>query len=353
MSKTTDIINAINLHLKSETLKTADDEVYKGGYWPTGLLPIDAVLMGGQAKGRHSLMAGESATLKSLIALSTVAQVQRQGGVAALVDAEHAFDQKWAEELGINLSELILQRPETGEEAIDTIELLARAETDFIAVDSIAALLPKAERDIMLSGGGNVQPARIAALMSVGLRRINAANKVSAIQWISQLRDNIGAMAFSPKTNVTGGKSIHYYISQSLMLKKTGKFHVDKPYFDGEKDQTDKQIVAQKFRVESVKTRFGQPFQLQHFTFDLINGQIDLAGYLISQGLYWGDIVKKGAHWTYTVVDSDGVVLAEHKAGSKDKFKELVESDPVIVDGLLDLVCRKYNLTKENYTWKT
>jgi recombination protein RecA len=339
----------LNAHLKADVASMANDEVYRSGYWPTGFLPVDAVLGGGFAKGRFALVAGESATLKSLLGLGAIKQVQKRGGTAALIDVEHAFNPSWAEEIGVNLDDLILSRPETGESAIDQVEILIRNGIDFAVVDSIAALLPKAERDLMLSGKDNLQPARIAALMSPALRKLNSANKRSSVLWISQMRDTIGGMAFSPKTAVTGGKSIHYYVSQSLMLKKTGKITIDKNYYDGEKDAIDKQIIAQKFRVECNKSRFGQPFQIQHFVYDLINGKIDDSGYIIAQGLDLGVITRKGAWWTYTDTDDDGVVLEEYKAGSKDKFRELVQTTPAAYASLVSRVCKRYQLEEDVY----
>lgn len=351
-SKTTQLKNILNTTMKTDAAKMANDEVYKLGFWPTGLLPIDAALGGGWAKGRMNLSAGESATLKSLIGLSTAAQVQRAGGTAAYIDFEHSFNPEWAEAAHVDTSNLILLQPETGEEAIDHAEVLIRNDIDYICVDSIAAMLPRADRDIQLSGKDNPQPARIASIMAIGLRKLNSANKKTCISWISQMRDNIGAMAFSPKTNITGGKAIHYYISQSLSMKKTGKVYDEVRFYNGQKDDLDKQIVQQQFKVEQTKSRFGQPFTVEHFVFDLRTGQVDTVGYLIQQGLMLGTIDKKGAWWTLSEIDSDGVILNEHKAGSKDKFYDLVMSEPVVQDLLLTQVCDKYSLDKSNYVWE-
>src|SRR5690606_14585629 len=175
-----------------------------------------------------------------------------------------------------------------------------------VIVDSIAALLPRVEREKMLSDGKDTQLGRIAALMSSGLRKINAANESSAIFWISQMRANIGAMAFSPKTSVTGGKAIHFFVSQSLVLKQTGKITEDVHYFDGEKDAVDKRVVGQKFRVELAKSRNKQPFDVQHFVYDLTKGEIDQNLFLMAEGLDMGYITKKGAWWTVLVPDENG-----------------------------------------------
>jgi hypothetical protein len=201
----------------------------------------------------------------------------------------------------------------------------------------------------MLSGKDNNQPANIARLMALGLRKLNTANEKTAIWWITQLRDNIGGMSFGPRSNATGGKAKHYYVSQELMLKKIGKIYETVNYFNGEKDETGKQVVAQQFMVELTKSRFGQPHLQQYFIFDYATGGIDQTTYLIQQGLDIGNITKKGAWWNIILTDADGVVTLDEKAGSKDKFNELVSSSPEIQDGLLRLVCDRYGLEANNY----
>ena len=132
-------------------------------------------------------------------------------------------------------------------------------------------------------------------------------------------------------------------------MKKTGKIYEDQRYFDGEKDQIDKQIVAQKFRVELMKSRNRQPFEVQHFLYDLNEHIVDLSWYLINHGLEEGTITKKGAWWTFLPVDSDGVIINEFKAGSKDKFHDMIAETPEAYNLLLSSVCRKYNLEEANY----
>lgn len=330
-------------------VKMASDEQFATGYWPTRSMPIDAVLGGGWVKGRMALLTGESQTLKTRVALESIASVQAENGTAALIDTEHAFNRDWAVDLGVDPKRLMLIQPDVAEEAVDQMEVLIRNGIDMIAFDSIAAMLPDSDRAIMLSGKDNPQPARIAALMSIALRKLNTANLRTQILWITQKRANIGAMAFAPKTNDTGGKAIEFYVSQKLELKKTGKIYREVNYWNGEKEATDRQIVAQQFRVELTKARNRQPFAISHFVYDLENNGIDMASYLIGEALVDGVVTKKGAWWTYTVVDSDGVVLAEHKAGSKDKFKALVEDDPVVWNLLLNHVADKYDLEASDY----
>lgn len=351
MATSSELSALLNTTMKSTkpVAKMASDEAYDAGQWATGLLPFDVLLSGGWAKGRMGLLAGESATLKSYVVLATIAQVQKQGGTTALFDAEHSFNREWAQQIGINVDDLILIQPETGEVAIDAIEVLVRNGIDYVGVDSIAALLPESDRSLMLSSKDNAQPARIAALMSIALRKLTSANHKTTICWITQMRANIGGMAFSPKTLRTGGKSIEFYASQIVDIKKVGKVYDDVSYYNGEKDVTDKQQVGQNFRAELSKSRQGQPFKLSFFEYDLINGCIDMPGYLISQGLEAGFITRKAAWWNITIANSDGEITYENKAGSKDKFKQLVFDDPELQRNLIQSVCDKHGLDSSIY----
>lgn len=339
----------------SKTLDTnatmASDNVLANGYWPTGIMPMDALLGGGFQKGRMALLAGESATLKSMIGLAAAGQVLKAGGTAAIIDTEHAFNQRWAENMGIDINNLIISRPETAEAAIDQMEILVRNDIDYLCLDSIAALLPRTERDIMLSGKDNVQPARIAAVMAIGLRKLNSANEKTTIVWISQMRDNIGAMAFSPKSIITGGKSIHYYVSQSVKLTKVGKINADIKYYDGEKNVSDKQIVMQKFKAELSKSRNIQPFGVQHFNFDLQAGTIDHVQYLVQQGLDLGIINRPNKlAWELTLIDPEtGEVKREEKASGQEKFRDLLLDNPDVVADLSDAVAVHHSLDPETY----
>lgn len=352
MSKVTDTIALLNKTLGSE-VTTGGDNQLKNEYWSTGILPLDALLGGGFQKRRMALLAGESATLKSMIGLATAGQVQRNGGTAAIIDTEHAFNPDWATALGIDVDELIISRPKTGEEAVDQMEILIRNDVDYICMDSIATLLPKAERDIMLSGKDNIQPARIAALMAVGLRRLNTANENTCIVWVSQMRDNLGAMAFSPKTIITGGKSIHYYVSQSVKLTKVGKLVQDVEYYNGDKNAKDKQIIVQQFKAELSKSRNTQPFAIQHFNFDLRGGVIDTPQYLIQQGLDMGVVQRPNNRtWNVEIPNTEtGEILYETSVTGKDAFAAEVYENKELQNHLIDAVAGRYNLDPEVYKW--
>lgn len=345
-----ELLATLNKTLNTNAIFGSDDKL-KNEYWSTGILPMDALLGGGFQKRRMALLAGESATLKSMVGLSTAGQVLKSGGTAAIIDSEHAFNPEWADNLGVNTDDLIISRPDSGEEAIDTMELLVRNGIDYICMDSIATLLPRAERDIMLSGKDNVQPARIAALMAIALRKLNTANDNTTIVWISQMRDNIGAMAFSPKTTITGGKSIHYYVSQSVKLTKVGKLNTDIEYFNGDKVAKDKQVIIQQFKAELSKSRNKQPFQIQHFNFDLRTGVIDLAQYVIQQGLDIGFVTRPNAQiWEINIANPEtGEMIREDKVRGKDAFLEHVYTHPEVLSDMVDVVAAKYNLNPETY----
>lgn len=334
-----------------DTATIGSDAKLKNEYWSTGILPMDALLGGGFQKRRMALLAGESATLKSMMGMSTAAQVQKAGGSAAIIDTEHAFNPEWAENLGIDTSEILIHHPETGEEAIDVMERLVRADFDYICMDSIATLLPKAERDIMLNGKDHVQPARIASLMAIGLRKLNTANENTSIVWISQMRDNIGAMAFSPKSIITGGKAIHYYVSQSVKLTKVGKVNAEIEYFNGDKVVKDRQVVSQNFKAELAKSRNTQPFQVQNFNFDLRSGVIDIPQYLIQQGLDIGVISRPNVRqWEINIANEEtGEMIREEKVTGKDAFLDFVYTNPDVMNDLVDVVAKKYNLNPETY----
>lgn len=348
-NKTDELRQALSAHMKTP-IKTGADSSYATGYWPSGIMPLDAVLGGGWMKGRFALITGESQTLKSFAGVKTIALAQQSDATVALIDTEHAYDPGRGAALGINNESMILIQPETGEEAVDQMEFLIRNDIDLIVFDSIAAMLPESDRKIQLSGKDSPQPARIAALMSIALRKLNTANTKSAVLWITQKRANIGAMAFAPRTNNTGGKAIEFYVSQSVEFRRTNKLWLSQTYWNGEKEETDKQLIGQGFRVELTKARNKQPFDVSHFVYDYEVGDIDMANYLIGEGLATGIINRPNkTTWIASEINSDGEVLNEYKASGKDNFHELVASNPAVYNLLLRRVADSYGLEANNY----
>lgn len=335
-------MKAVNAALKTDVLEMGSADKFKANYWSTGLLPFDILLGGGFPKGRFSLITGDYATLKTLVGLSTIAGVQQNGGVAAVVDAEHSYDEAWAKTVGVDTDSLIVERPESGELAIDTAEALIRGGVDFIMFDSIASLLPEAERSKRLSQE-SIQPARIAALMSVACRRLTSANKNTAVLWINQYRTNLG-ITFGSKEVATGGKAMGYYSSMTIAVKKIGKVTKDVKYHDGQKWADTKETVIQKYKAELVKSRLSKPFRDVVFDWDLEQAQIDMAGYLIAQGLELGLITQSGAWIVYTQSDADGVVQNEYKLQGMPKFKKAIAESPEALAALTAAVSSHHGL---------
>lgn len=311
----------INAALKAPALRMGSDPSFKVEYLPTGVLPIDVLLQGGVPRGRFITITGSFSTLKSLIGLRAIASTQARGGVCALVDTEHAFDPEWAQTLGVDTDTLILQHPESGELAIDTAEALVRGGCDLIVFDSVAAVLPEAERSKRLHSEP-VQPARIAALMSQAMRKLTAANSRTAIIWINQMRMQVGVTFGNPE-RATGGLALPYYSSQIINLRQTGKVTNPVKVWDGDKWADSKTTVAQKFKATLEKSKLSAPHKEVHFVWDFETNSVDEIGYLISLGLESGAITRSG---------KDGVVwqCGQTTARGRAKFKAAVEADPAL-----------------------
>jgi recombination protein RecA len=190
MSRAAELVKQANALFGDGAVKLGSDDYYKTSFLPTGVFPIDHLLGGGIPRGRFTEFYGNFSTLKSLVALNCIARTQQNGGVCVLIDTEHSFDPDWALSVGVAVDELILQQPDTGEEAIDLTEAFIRAGVDLVVWDSVAATLPKAEANVQMGGDKSAQPARLAALMSAGLRKLNTANKNhTAILCINQVRE--------------------------------------------------------------------------------------------------------------------------------------------------------------------
>ena len=348
MATAEELRKALSSHMKTD-IKMGDDDQYVSGYWSTGILPFDVTLGGGWLKGRMGYITGESQTLKSLVGIKTIASVQKQGGTAALIDTEHAYDPQRGADVGVDNNRLILIQPDIAEEAIDQMEFLIRNDIDLIVFDSIAAMLPRTEQKIQLSGKDNVQPARIAALMSIALRKLTAANTKSTVLWITQKRATMATMPFAAKTANTGGKAIEFYASQIIEIKKTNKISVDFSYWNGEKEEVGKQLVGQGFRLDLTKSRNRQPFVVSNFIYDYTSGDIDLINYLIGETMAEGLITKSGSWWVFLMTNTDGEVLNEYKAQGKDQFRKLIQETPELFNYMLTFVTNNYGLDAKDY----
>lgn len=311
----------INKALGAGTVKFGSDESLIVKRLPTGVLPIDVLLDGGIPTGRFTELFGAYSTLKSYIGLACIARTQASGGVCALVDTEHAYDPEWAANLGVNTGDLIYQSPETGEEAIDVSEVLIRNGVDLIVWDSVAATVPQAE-SVKRMSKESVQPARLAALMSMGLRKLTAANKHTAVLFINQTRLSVGVMFGDPET-VPGGKALPFYASYRVALRRAGKDKeaVESYDLDGKKTSTN-QVVGHKIKATLEKSKLSAPSRDVLFTFDLRSGQVDEVGFLLGAGLEAGVIQHEGRSWWYR--DREKVVGAEKFLGWLREHSEVL-----------------------------
>ena len=253
---------------------------------PTGSVSLDAALgVGGIPRGRVIEIFGPESSGKTTLALHVISESQRQKGVAAFVDAEHALDPIYAGKLGVNVEELLISQPDTGEQALEIVEHLVRSNAvDVIVIDSVAALTPKAEIDGEM---GDAQMGLQARLMSQALRKLTAAiskSKTSVI-FINQIRQKIGIMFGNPETT-TGGNALKFYASLRLDIRKK----------DSIKEGTD--VIGTRTKVRVVKNKVAPPFKETEF--DIIYGEgISKEGDLLDIGEKHKLIEKSGAWYSY------------------------------------------------------
>jgi recombination protein RecA len=328
MNKAQELMKEINKLLGADTVILGSNEALKVEYIPTGVLPIDHLLGGGIPRGRFTELFGAYSTLKSYIGLSTIAQEQKNGGVCALIDTEHAYDPDWAKGLGVDTESLIYHAPETGEEAIDVAEMLIRNRVDLIIWDSVAATLPQTESAKRLSKE-SVQPARLAALMSMGLRKLTACNDNTAIIFINQTRMSVGVVFGDPEV-VSGGKALPYYASYRVALRKAGKIKETQDGFDDEGHKAKiNSVLGIKIRATLEKSKLSAPSKESIFTFDLTSGRIDEIGYMIANGLNLGIIKHEGRSWW---------VEEDEKIVGLDKFRGWLESNQEVQNKIREVL---------------
>ena len=282
----------------------------------TGSLGLDLALgIGGLPKGRVVEIYGPESSGKTTLALHVVAEVQKAGGTAAFVDAEHALDPSYANKLGVNLDDLLVAQPDTGEQALEITDTLVRSgAVDIVVIDSVAALTPRAEIEGEM---GDSLPGLQARLMSQALRKLTASisKTHTLVIFINQIRHKIGVMYGSPETT-TGGNALKFYASVRLDIRRTGSVKV--------RDE----IIGNNVRVKVVKNKVAPPFR--EVEFDIMYGQgISKLGEIIDLGVKAGVIDKSGSWFSWN---------SQRIGQGRDNAREFLKANPDIAEQIEEQV---------------
>ncbi len=288
----------------------------------TGAISLDIALgVGGVPRGRIIEIYGPESSGKSTLATHIVASAQKNGGIAAYIDAEHALDPKYATKIGVNIDELMISQPSSGEEALNIAEMLARSNViDVIVIDSVAALVPKSE----LEGDiGDQFMGLQARMMSQALRKLTATLSKSntCAVFINQIREKIGVMFGNPETT-TGGRALKFYASIRMDIRRIGSIK-----------GADNVDIGNRVKVKVVKNKLAPPFQEGEFDI-LFDEGISRLGSLIDYGVIYGLIDKKGSWFSY-----NGTKLGQ----GKETVREELKKNPKLADELEKLIMAKAN----------
>ena len=295
---------------KGAIMRLGDDKVEDVQVISTGSVTLNLALgVGGYPRGRVIEIYGPESSGKTTLAIHAMAEVQKQGGIAAIIDAEHAFDRFYAEKLGVDTNNLLIAQPDSGEQALEIADkLISSAAVDLIVVDSVAALTPKAEID---GDMGDNKVGLQARLMSQALRKLTATiNKTqTTCIFINQLREKIGVMFGSPETT-TGGNALKFYASVRLDIRRVSQIK------EGD------EIIGSQVRVKVVKNKVAPPFKKAEFDL-MFNEGISRSGEIVDLGVAKGIVQKSGSWFSY-----DGQKLAQ----GRDAVKKLLQENPDLAD---------------------
>ena len=297
---------------KGAIMKMGDDHIDEIAVIPTGSIGLNAALgVGGFPRGRVIEIYGPESSGKTTLAIHAIAEAQKAGGIAAIIDAEHAFDRFYAEKLGVDVENLWISQPDSGEQALEIAEQLIRSSAvDIVVIDSVAALTPKAE----LEGDmGESKMGLQARLMSQALRKLTAtiSKTNTTCIFINQLRDKIGVMFGNPETT-TGGNALKFYASVRLDIRRVSQIK------DGD------EVIGNQTRVKVVKNKVAPPFRKAEF--DIMFGEgISRAGEIIDLGVEKGIIKKSGSWFSY-----DDTKLGQ----GRDAAKKCIQDNPELAEEL-------------------
>ena len=301
---------------KGSIMKMGDDHVQEVEVIPTGSIALNAALgVGGYPKGRIIEIYGPESSGKTTLAIHAIAEAQKAGGIAAFIDAEHAFDRFYAAKLGVDIDNLWISQPDNGEQALEIAEQLIRSSAiGIIVIDSVAALTPKAEIE------GDMGDNRVglqARLMSQALRKLTSAisKTNTTCIFINQLREKIGVMFGNPETT-TGGNALKFYASVRLDIRRANQLK------DGE------EVIGNQVRVKVVKNKVAPPFRKAEF--DIMFGEgISRSGEIIDLGAELGIIKKSGSWYSYN----------DTKLGQgRDAAKQCIQDNPELAEELEGLI---------------
>ena len=297
---------------KGSIMKLGDDNFEDVDVIPTGSVGLNAALgVGGYPRGRIIEIYGPESSGKTTLAIHAIAEAQKMGGIAAIIDAEHAFDRFYAQKLGVDIDNLLISQPDCGEQALEIAEQLIRSSAiDIIVIDSVAALTPKAEIEGEM---GDNKVGLQARLMSQALRKLTSAiskTKTTCI-FINQLREKIGVMFGNPETT-TGGNALKFYASVRLDIRRVTQLK------DGE------EAIGNSVRVKVVKNKVAPPFRKAEF--DIMFGEgISSTGEIVDLGVQYGVIKKSGSFFSY-----NDTKLAQ----GRDRTKALIADNPELAEEL-------------------